>query len=139
MTGEWRPVAGHPGYSVSDQGEVRGPRGRVLSPWTASPRGYPHLVYFKVALWARPKRRVVYVHRLVCETFHGPAPADFTDCCHLNHDTSDNRAENLAWSTHGENMREIHTPDAAERRAIRDEACERLVLAADDGSHGAPF
>jgi hypothetical protein len=97
--------------------------------------GYPHLVYFKVALWNNNRRKVAYVHRLVAEAFHGPPPPGYNDCSHLDHDTSNNHASNLAWSTHVDNCRERHSEEAAERRAMREEACDDFgeVLDADDG------
>ena len=118
---EWRDIEGHAGYAVSRCGMVRGPSGKVLRPFTAAPRGYPDLVYFKVALWSGGSRRVAYVHRLVCRAFNGDAPPGYGDCSHLDHNTANNAADNLAWSTHVDNCRERHSPDAAELRAIRAE------------------
>lgn len=46
-----------------------------------------------------------YVHRLICEAFHGK-PKDGQQCRHLNGDRSDQRAENLAWGTPSENNRD---------------------------------
>lgn len=44
------------------------------------------------------------VHRLVCEAFHGPS---LGRCAlHNNGNPLDNRAENLRWGTHTENMRD---------------------------------
>ena len=44
------------------------------------------------------------VHRLVAEAFIDN-PQGYTEIDHLNRDKSDNRAENLRWVTHSENMR----------------------------------
>lgn len=44
------------------------------------------------------------VHRLVAETFLSN-PNGYTEIDHLNRDKSDNRACNLRWCTHSENMR----------------------------------
>ena len=46
---------------------------------------------------------VCLVHRLVLETFVGPCPEGM-ECDHRNHNTADNRIENLAWITHSDNM-----------------------------------
>lgn len=43
------------------------------------------------------------VHRLVCEAFNGPAP-ERTEVSHLDGDSLNNVADNLAWETHEENM-----------------------------------
>ncbi len=44
-----------------------------------------------------------FVHTLVATAFHGPRP-ERTECRHLNGDMLDNRAENLVWGSHSENM-----------------------------------
>jgi len=44
-----------------------------------------------------------FVARLVCEAFHGPAPAG-TVCMHLDENPLNNRPENLAWGTQKENL-----------------------------------
>lgn len=43
--------------------------------------------------------RTYYVHRLVCEVFHGPPPAPDAEADHRDRDRSNNRADNLQWLT----------------------------------------
>lgn len=43
-----------------------------------------------------------YLHRLICEAFHGPCP-DGKECRHLDGDKTNNAASNLAWGTKLEN------------------------------------
>lgn len=43
------------------------------------------------------------VHRIVLESFIGPAPKG-TECCHYNGDPTDNRLENLRWDTRKRNQ-----------------------------------
>ena len=43
------------------------------------------------------------VHRIVCETFHGPAPEGKTIVHHKDERKDNNRASNLEWSTQSEN------------------------------------
>lgn len=105
---QWRPIAGHDGYEVSDEGRVRSVdrtvvdtlgrsrfhRGKVLNFGTAS-KGY-----IAVRLgWRKP---YLYVHRLVLEAFVGPCPAG-QECLHGNGIPSDNRLRNLRWGTRSEN------------------------------------
>lgn len=140
----WRPVPGYEGlYAVSDQGRVLSVRARRCLRGYASDRagnGCPTAPYRKVELWKNGERRYVYVHRLVLEVFVG-APPDIderVDACHRNHDTTDNRLENLRWATHAENMRERNERQRGreERDAIRD---EHLLRHCPGNIDGVPF
>lgn len=62
--------------------------------------------YFLATILCGGKHRPFPVHRLVLEAWHGPPPADRTQTRHLNDNGFDNRPTNLAWGTHGENMRD---------------------------------
>lgn len=88
---QWRTIAGHERYEVSDLGRVRNVEtGRVLAL-------IPHNKgYLKVWLG---RARLAYVHRLVCEAFHGPPPDDGLPyhADHRNFRPTDNRASNLRW------------------------------------------
>ena len=48
-------------------------------------------------------QKTLYVHRLVCEAFHGPAADAALHCCHNDGDKHNNRAENLRWDTRSAN------------------------------------
>ncbi len=114
MTERWLPVPGHEGlYEVSDRGRVRSlgryvqlghpgskPRWqheRILRP------GVTRGTYRTVRLSRNSIGKTFILHRLVLETFVGPAP-DGTECCHNNGDASDNRLANLRWDTAKANM-----------------------------------
>ena len=105
----WRPVAGHDGYEVSDRGRVRSiertvPRrsGRIM---TVPARVLTLRMwgpYLRVSLWSDGRETALTVHRLVAETFIGAAEAGQV-VRHLNGDSTDNRAENLAYGTQRDN------------------------------------
>lgn len=103
---EWRSVAGQPGYEVSSLGRVRCwlPLGRSKAPVTEPRLKRPNVDkdgYFKIGF--RHGSRMVFVHALVCEAFHGPRPDGAvvrhfpdrtrTNCC----------ASNLQWGSPKEN------------------------------------
>lgn len=104
---EMRPVPAHPGYYVTNAGQVwsthywrkgGGVRGRWLTPQVGA-RGYLTL-RLKVE---DGRQRTRPVHALVAEAFLGPRP-DGLQVRHLNGDRTDARVSNLAYGTQSENM-----------------------------------
>lgn len=137
MAEEWRPVVGfEEHYEVSSIGRVRrigggrGARvGRVLRHSTL--RGY-----FNINLYVARKEFSRRVHRLVAEAFIGECPLDertgrLCDVNHKNGNRSDNRVENLEWSTRSANLSHayhvlgtIHPPETK----LRGEDCGQAKL-----------
>ena len=113
MTKEiWRDIDGYEGlYEVSDQGRVKSlekkvkhwrggeriQKERILKPATA------YNGYLLVPLYAGGKRKMFFVHRLVCQAFH-ENPENKLEVNHINEIKTDNRAVNLEWSTRRENV-----------------------------------
>lgn len=104
---EWRPIPGFEGYEASSLGRIKsvargkGRRvGRIVAQHPLTNGRYP-----KVELWTGGRRRTVLVHRLVGEAFLGPLP-DGLQTRHLNGNGFDNRASNLKYGTHLENMQD---------------------------------
>lgn len=93
---EWRVIASHPEYEVSNTGEVR--RGGKVLKGVAMKIGY-----IKVALG---RKHQIFAHRLVAEAFI-PNPEDKREVDHINRIRHDNRVENLRWATPAENQANI--------------------------------
>jgi len=112
----WLPVAGVPGYEVSDQGRVRSldrhvhqggskrsaacsrfVRGRLLRP---GPSKSGHLT---VVLGRANGSSLV--HHLVLNAFVGPCPKGL-EGRHLDGDHTNNAFSNLVWDTRGNNTRD---------------------------------
>jgi hypothetical protein len=94
MAEHWQTVAGFDGrYEVSSLGRVASlhRRRRVLKPYRRSDG------YLTIGLHEGGHQTTVYVHRLVCEAFHGAAPSDDHEVAHENGDPGDDRADNLIW------------------------------------------
>ena len=103
MEEEWRPIKDYEGlYEVSNMGRVRSlnykntKEERILK-LTKDKRGY-----LRVPLTKDKKRKIYRVHRLVALTF---IPNIENKPCidHINTIKTDNRVENLRWTTLKEN------------------------------------
>lgn len=104
---EWRDVVGFPAYEVSNFGRVRSwwsTHGhsrlvpRLRTPVAAKKRGG-----YLTVLLVGSERRLRFVHHLVLEAFVGPRPAQ-QECRHKDGNVTNNTVDNLAWSTHAENL-----------------------------------
>lgn len=89
----WKSIKENKKYAVSDQGRVASAASgwhiTVMSP-SDNGKGY------KLIKITNPKRKNLYVHRLVAEAFL-PNPNGYKEVNHINGNKSDNRAENLEW------------------------------------------
>lgn len=86
---QWAPIRRNPGFMISKNGEVRGPRVEHRKLYAHDDR-HP---YLSVSL---TDRKGHYVHLLVLETFKGPRPEGHWPHW-INGDITDNRIENLEW------------------------------------------
>ena len=98
----WKPIPGQPEYEASDMGRiasVKFGKFRVLRPRLRT--GYP-----VATLTHGGHQKQHSVHRLILETFSGPALGRHGS--HLNNDRSDNRPCNLIWESVSENNQRKH-------------------------------
>ena len=94
----WKPIKGFEGlYEVSNLGNVRNTNGRLRKPFLI------HQGYLMIDLFHNYKRTHARVNRLVAEAFI-PNPDKKTEVNHKNGSKTDNRAENLEWTSKSENM-----------------------------------
>lgn len=105
----WRQVPSVPTYAVSNLGRI------MRLPWIGRmPHGGPKHYGGEptYGVWIEADKRFCTnikgqnykIARLVCEAFHGAAPADKPVCMHLDENPQNNRPENLAWGTQKENL-----------------------------------
>lgn len=102
----WKPISGFEGlYEISNLGRLRSWKNNKwgLAKEAKIIHGQKGRHYITSILCGYKDRRTVYIHRLVAETFlEKPEGKDFVN--HINGNKLDNRAENLEWCTHAENM-----------------------------------
>ena len=104
----WKDVVGYEGrYQVSSMGRVKSLErknclGRTVKERILKSRTNRY-GYMEVNLCADGKRKMLKVHRLVCQAFHDN-PDNKPEVNHVNEDKTDNRACNLEWSTRRENI-----------------------------------
>lgn len=108
---QWRSVAEYEGYyEVSDLGRVRSiprtvvNRGRLMRRRGLVLKAGPHSKgYMCVNLSKKGKSSTKRVHALVAAAFC-QRPAEAEEVNHINSDHLDNRAANLEWVTHQQNI-----------------------------------
>lgn len=95
---QWKTIPQCPNYEVSDQGEVRNKKtGRVL-------KAFDSAGYLAVQMMNDSERIQMKIHRLVaCAFVDGYEEGLEVD--HINRDRYDNKAENLRWCSHSDNLR----------------------------------
>lgn len=105
---KWKPIKGYEGhYEISNYGEVRSlifrnnkVEKQKIHYLTPTDNGYGYKI---VGLKNGKKRKNHYIHRLVAEAFI-ENPLNLPVVNHLDHDRSNNRADNLEWLTQKENV-----------------------------------
>lgn len=105
---EFRHCAGFLGYAVSSDGRLWSCKGskRHTRPWRPVKVHPTRLGYTQYKLRRDDGRLVTCkVHQLVCAAFHGPCPSGL-ETRHDNGVRDDNRADNLLWGTHSDNVKD---------------------------------
>jgi hypothetical protein len=105
---KWVDIKGYEGlYKINRQGQIKRLKGyqasedRLITP-IDNGRGY-----LGVGLCKNGKKKRVYIHRLMAETFISN-PDNKKQVNHINGIKSDNRLENLEWATRSENQRHMY-------------------------------
>lgn len=99
---KWSIISDYPGYSISDQGQVRNNvTGRILKNCTLN-TGYQQVVLCDAEGHHRKA-----VHRLVAKEFvDNPRGCELVN--HIDGNKSNNRFDNLEWCTQSENMQHAY-------------------------------
>lgn len=108
----FKPIDGFDKYFVSNMGNVKSDKtNRLLKIQTK-------LGYSTIGLSNINKRYCFLVHRLVAKAFI-PNPENKLTVNHINHNTQDNRVENLEWSTSKEQNEHNYKTETKKRQTNR--------------------
>lgn len=108
----WKPIKGYEGrYSISNKGNVKS-ESRYVKSNLGMRLIHEHILkpikmntgYYAVNLRKANKNQMINIHRLVAENFVDGYSEIKDTVNHINGIKTDNRAENLEWVTHGENI-----------------------------------
>lgn len=122
---EWRPIKGYEGlYLASNLGRIKSVRsGKVMST-KKHLRGYPQ-INFSV----KGVRKILYIHRIIAETFLENT-SNHKTVDHIDENKKNNKASNLQWCSHKENMTFFHA-----RRVDKKRKEKHMVLSKKDVDH----
>lgn len=104
----WKSVVGYEGdYEVSSHGRVRSHRLNYRPDFIMTPivDGQGRLRVDLRRSGRKPKSNSRQIHQLVLEAFTGPCPAGM-EGAHNDGNHRNNRADNLRWDTHWNNMQD---------------------------------
>ena len=120
---EWRVIPEFPDYAASNLGRIkRITRGRRLCDLGKILRDYPtggQSLYRGINLRRGDTRVRLLVHQVIAMAFLDPPNEGETEIDHLDNAHTNNRASNLEWVTHQENIRRRGERGRTARKASR--------------------
>lgn len=130
---KYAPIPEFVDYEINEIGTIRrisarrgGPTypGKVLK-WKITTKGYASVILYK-----NGKRHERLVHRLVLETFCGPAPTGNHEAAHNDGNPLNNSVKNLRWATPKENQNDriLHGTHLCGERHKSAKLTEKQVL-----------
>jgi hypothetical protein len=144
---EWRVCAEFPAFSVSNFGRVMrttpGRHGRsgeaagVIRALGFSSSGYHCLTF-----WKDGRHHTRTVHRLICEAWHGPAPAGRPFACHKDDCKQNNVPENLYWGSVKSNANDASKNGripSGERHVCAKLSAADVLAIRNDAAQGVPI
>lgn len=138
----WRDIPQYPRYQVSSTGKIRSidVRDTVCLVKYLRAHRQPRHPYPVYRLTISPRKRAsVYAHSVVNQVFNGPRPFKGAVTRHLDGNTMNNNAYNLAWGTPSENVRDSIRHGTynyeASIRTLRENSLKQRKLSMDDARY----
>ena len=112
MNSDFRPIPGYPGYVVSNNGCIYGPRQKMLNQHIDKDG------YLITNCFIDKKIKKILMHRAVALAWI-PNPEQHPTVDHINRNKQDNRVENLRWATHRlQSLNRYHKPNILNEKYI---------------------
>ena len=110
-----KPVPNYPTYYATTNGEIWRicPKREQWGPFKHRPEriiklnviSNPKYKYIQCQPYVNKKRKLAYVHIMVCSAFMGLPPTPKHEVNHIDYDKTNNHISNLEWVTRSENIR----------------------------------
>jgi hypothetical protein len=110
MIEEWREAVGHPKYTVSSLGRIKGPMG--IRKLCDHRQGYK-----LISIVVDGRAKSFHAHRIVANTFIDN-PSSLPQVNHIDGDKANNHIENLEWCTSSENIKHAFATGLSHKRSI---------------------
>lgn len=122
---QWKEIKGYEGfYLASSFGRIKSVRSNKIMSVKKHLRGYPQ-INFSV----KGVRKVLYVHRIIAETFlENDSNRNTVD--HIDENKKNNKLNNLQWCSHKENITHFHS-----RRINKKRLEKHMRLTENDVNH----
>jgi len=92
----WKDIPGFPSYEAHPEGEIRNKKNKRIFNNESKQHKYKYVMLNK---------KSVFVHRIIALTFH-PNPLNLPEVNHIDNNRRNNRADNLEWISHSDNVKQ---------------------------------
>lgn len=98
----WRTVKDFENYEVSNMGNIRSKKNGLLKPQNTI-YGYKNIILYKRVKYGKTVIKSARIHRLVLQAFEPIENPEKMQVNHIDNDRSNNRLDNLEWTTPKQN------------------------------------
>lgn len=98
----WKTIENFENYEISNKGNIRSKKNGILKPQT-NKSGYKEILLYKRQKYGKTLIKSARIHRLVLQAFEPIENPEKMQVNHIDNDRSNNRLDNLEWTTPKQN------------------------------------